>query len=275
MMLIVSYATVDMTLPRKRKLPSSLCRYLLPMLFVVLPPVAHAEGQDAATYDKCLALARKDPSEGFETGSVWRDHGGGLPARHCVAVALIGLKEYVEAAHRLEKIAAEMVRESDALRAGVLAQAAEAWSEAGQSENAEAALTAALKLAPRNPDYLVNRAVTYAQRKNYHAAVDDLNKALTAGPRADALAYRASAWRFLGDLKQARFDAEKAVQSDPTLAEAWLELGNIKRLSDDATGARQDWLHVIALSPDSAAADAARDNIETLDVHVEGGTPSR
>ncbi|MGB8843878.1 MAG: tetratricopeptide repeat protein [Aliidongia sp.] len=248
---------------------------LLPTIILAAPLTARAEGQDAATYDKCLALARKQPSEGFETGSIWRDHGGGLPAQHCVALALIGLKEYVEAAHRLEKIAAEMVRESDSLRASVLAQAAEAWSEAGQAENAEAALTAALKLAPRNQDYLVNRAVSYAQRQNYHAAIDDLNKALTAGPRADALAYRASAWRLLGDLKQARFDAEKAVQSDPNLAEAWLELGNIKRLSDDSAGARQNWLKVIELAPDSTAADAARDNIETLDVRVEGGSAAR
>ena len=251
-------------------LSTTLRRSLLLTLMLVLPGGARAEGQDAATYDKCLALARKDPAEGFETGSSWRDHGGGLPAEHCVAVALIGLKEYPEAAHRLEKLASEMVRESDALRADVLSQAAEAWSEAGQPGNAEAALTDALKLAPRNPNYLINRAVTYAQRKNYHAAVDDLNKALAAGgPRADALAYRASAWRYLGDLKQARLDADKSVQSDPGLVAGWLELGNIKRLTGDLAGARQGWLKVIELAPDSAAADDARDNIETLDVHVE------
>jgi len=252
--------------------PASRCIPLLVLALVqALPLAARAEGEDAATYEKCLALARKDPSEGFETGSSWRDHGGGLPAEHCVAVALIGLKEYVEAAHRLEKLASGMVRESDGLRAGALAQAAEAWTEAGRPDNAEAALTEALKLAPHNPDYLVNRAVTYAQRQNYHAAVEDLNKALAAGgPRADALAYRAAAWRFLGDLTQARVDAEKAIQNDPNLAEAWLELGNVKRLAGDDAGARQGWLKVIALAPVSAAADAARDNIETLDVHIEG-----
>jgi tetratricopeptide (TPR) repeat protein len=248
-----------------------LCRLPLVLIGLTLTAAAWGQAQDAATYDKCLALARKDPSEGFETGSSWRDHGGGLPAEHCVALALIGLKEYVEAAHRLEKLASEMVRESDSLRAQVLGQAAEAWSEAGQPQNAEAALTDALKLAPRNSDLLVNRAVAYAQRQNYHAAVEDLNKALAAGgPRADALAYRASAWRYLGDLKQARLDADKAVQSDPRLPDAWLELGNIKRLTGEAAGARQSWLKVIELAPDSAAADAARDNIETLDVHVEG-----
>lgn len=266
----------DAALPRNEDLPrlpsSSLRSALLLSLALALPLTARAQVDDSsAAYEKCLALARKDPSNGFETGSAWRDQGGGLPAQHCVAVALMGLKEYVEAANRLEKLASEMVRESDSLRAGVLAQAAEAWSEAGQSDNAESAMTEALKLAPRNADYLVNRAVIYAQRQNYHAAVEDLNKALAiGGPRADALAYRAAAWRYLGDLKQARLDAEKAVQNDPNLAEGWLELGNIKRLAGDTNGARQGWMKVIALAPDSPAADDARDNIETLDVHVEG-----
>lgn len=256
------------------RLPVS-CRRLALLILVALPVAAHAEG-DAATYEQCLALARKDPASGFETGSSWRDHGGGLPAEHCVAVALFGLKEYGEAAQRLEKIAGRMARESDALRADVLAEAAEAWSEAGRPENAEGALTAALKLSPRNVDYMVNRAVAHAQRKNYKGAVEDLNSALaTGGPRADALAYRASAWRFLGDLKQARADAERSVQTDPKLVEGWLELANVKRLTGDTAGARKDWLKVIELAPQSAAADAARDNIETLDVHVEGAPPAK
>ncbi len=251
-------------------MPSCLRQSLLLLAVLLLPGVARAEGQDAATYDKCLAQARKDPSEGFETGSSWRDHGGGLPAEHCVAIALIGLKEYLEAANRLEKLAAEMVRESDTLRAEVLSQAAEAWSEAGQPKNAEGALTEAIKLAPHNAGYLVNRAVTYAQRQNYQAAVDDLNKALAlGGPRGDALAYRAAAWRYLGDLKQARLDAEAAVKTEPGLVEGWLELGNVKRLAQDDAGARKAWLKVIELAPDSPAADDARDNIATLDVHID------
>ena len=251
-------------------------RRLALLILIALPAAARAESQDAATYEQCLAVARKDPANGFETGSSWRDHGGGLPAEHCVAVALVGLKEYGEAATRLEKIAGRMARESDALRADVLAEAAEAWSEAGRPDNAEGALTEALKLAPRNVDYMVNRAVAHAQRKNYKGAVEDLNKALaTGGPRADALAYRASAWRFLGDLKQARADAERAVQTDPKLVEGWLELANVKRLAGDTAGARKDWLKVIELAPASAAADAARDNIETLDVHVEGAPPPK
>jgi tetratricopeptide (TPR) repeat protein len=245
----------------------SLCAIL-----VAAPASAQLEGQDAATYQKCLDLARANPSEGFETASSWRDHGGGLPAEHCVAIALVGLKDYAEAARRLEKIANEMtLRESTGLRADVLSQAAEAWLEGGSPDGAVAALNAAIELAPKNPDYFVSRAVAYAQRKNYKGAIQDLNRALAiGGPRGDALAYRASAYRHLGDLKQARADADKAVQMDPKLPDAWLERANIKRLTGDDAGARRDWLTVLDLAPDSAAADAARENLETLDVHVEG-----
>ncbi len=244
------------------------------LAFTVQPAWAQFEGQSAATYQKCLDLARAKPGDGFEAASTWRDHGGGLPAEHCVAIALIGLKEYAEAGRRLEKIANEMtLRESEELRADVLSQASEAWLEGGSVDSAVKAIDAAIKLAPSNPDYFVSRAVAQAQGKNYKAAIQDLNRALVlGGPRGDALAYRAAAYRFLGDLKQARADADKAVQIDPRLPDAWLERANIKRLTGDDAGARQDWLNVINLAPTSAAADAARDNLATLDVHVEGGS---
>ena len=68
---------------------------------------------------------------------------------------------------------------------------------------------------------------------------------------------------------QARPDADASVKLDPSLIAGWLELGNIKRLAQDDAGARKAWLKVIELSPDSPAADDARDNIATLDVHIE------
>ena len=126
---------------------------LLAALAATPAALAQFDGQDAATYQKCLDLARTNPPEGFETGSSWHDHGGGLPAEHCVAIALVGLKEYAEAGRRLEKIANEMtVRESNTLRADVLGQAAEAWLEGGSPDGAITALNAAIELAPHNPD---------------------------------------------------------------------------------------------------------------------------
>jgi hypothetical protein len=52
------------------------------------------------------------------------------------------------------------------------------------------------------------------------------------------LIYRATAWRFLNDLKKARADADAALKLAPDNPEALLERGIIRRLAKDNTGAR-------------------------------------
>jgi tetratricopeptide (TPR) repeat protein len=235
---------------------------------------ADFEGQSSAAYTECLALARKSPEDALESAGRWQAHGGGLPAEHCAALALIGLDQYGEAARKLEDLSNRMGREGPEMRAEALGQAAEAWIDDRAPEEAIRVLGLALKLMPDEPDYLVSRAVARAQLADYRKAVEDLDRAIAVGgPRADALAYRASAWRYIGDRQQARADADKAVQLDPRFAPAWLERGNIKRIGGDVNGARQDWLEVLRLSPDGEAADDARANIEKLDVKVNAALP--
>jgi tetratricopeptide (TPR) repeat protein len=247
---------------------------LLGLALIAGHAVAATDADDAKTYADCMATARSNPDQGFEDGSEWRDHGGGFPAEHCVAIALIGLKQYGEAAGRLESLATNMVKETASLRAEVLAQAAEAWSEGGEPIKAEADLTEAIRIDPGNYDLLVSRSTIRAARQDYRGAIEDLNKVVGAGAAgADVFAYRAAAYRLLGSLPNALADAERAVQAGPTLPEAFLERANVRRLSGDASGARQDWLKVVSLSPDSAAADAARQNLETLDVRKDVAPP--
>ncbi|MCZ6453449.1 MAG: hypothetical protein O6909_04325, partial [Alphaproteobacteria bacterium] len=62
----------------------------------------------AQAYQGCMALARAKPAEGFEAAIAWRDEGGGPPARHCTAIALVGLGQLDEAAQRLEDLAQNM-----------------------------------------------------------------------------------------------------------------------------------------------------------------------
>ena len=83
---------------------------------------------------------------------------------------------------------------------------------------------------------------------------------------ATALAYRAAAQRYLGDTDEALVDAESAVRSDPTHLGALLERGNLYRMKKRLADARKDWLKILEVDPDSAAADSARLNIEHLDV---------
>lgn len=263
----------------RRPLPVALCLLLL----ATAPAMAASPGKtktapaapdksvgemidDAAQYKHCIALARQKPSEGWEESLAWSSLGGGEPARHCGAIALIGLRQFEEAANRLEDLARTSHR-SPHLRAGLLAQAGQAWLLAGNNERAYAAQTAGLKLVPGAPDLLVDRAEALAVAKNYRDALADLDQALAAAPnRVDALTFRATARRYLNDLKGAADDIAKALAVDPLHQDAWLESGILKRLAGDDAGARQAWMKVLDLAPESAAADSARQNIARLDV---------
>jgi tetratricopeptide (TPR) repeat protein len=230
-------------------------------------PAGPGEGIDnALQYKHCIALARQKPEEGWEEALAWSSLGGGEPARHCGAVALIGLRQFEEGAKRLEDLAA--TSHSDVkLRAGMLAQAGQAWLLAKNPERANAAQTAALKLVPDAPDLLVDRSQSLAEAKNYKDAVADLNQALKLAPdRVDALTFRAAAERFLDDRSGAETDIARALKLDPLYQDAWLENGILKRLDGNEAEARQAWLKVLEIAPSSVAADLARRNIELLDV---------
>jgi len=224
-------------------------------------------------YADCMTLARRAPSDGYESAMAWEQKGGDGPARHCVAVALIGLGRNREAAQQLEKLGADMSKDRPDLAAELYGQAGQAWTMANDLQHALSAETAGLQLAADDVDLLVDRAVTQAALNDYRKAVEDLDKAQGIAPdRADILAYRASAWRFLDDLAKARTDADAALKIDPKNAYALLERGNIRRLTNDQEGARQDWMQVVALAGGTPAGDAATVNLKRLD--VAPGTPA-
>ena len=45
----------------------------------------------------------------------------------------------------------------------------------------------------------------------------------------------------------------------------------MRRLRNDPKAARADWIQVLRMAPDGPAGDAARANLEKLDVKVEPG----
>ena len=228
----------------------------------------------ARTYDLCLDLARVRPDKGIELAGKWIALGGGDPAKHCQAIALVGLKAYGEAASRLETLAAQSRAEAG-IRAGMLAQAGQAWLLKGEPTRAYAAVTAALGIVPlktsQHAALLVDRAVTLAEGEKYQDAITDLNAALEIeSENADALAFRASAHRHMDAIDAALIDAEHAVKVDSKNVTALLERGAIYRAKNRLAEARQDWIKVVELAPDSDAANAARDSIERLDFKPDG-----
>jgi tetratricopeptide (TPR) repeat protein len=221
-------------------------------------------------YDACVKDALNKPSLGFERAIAWRDEGGGSPARHCVAVALYALGDYAEAAKRLEELAQEAAPLTKALRRALLGQAGEAWMAENDYARAKAVFDAALRLAPDDVDLLLQRSLALAWAENYFEALDDLNRIIELEPdHADALAFRATAYRYVGSLELAADDVERALKVVPDHLGALLERGILVQLKGDATSARADWMKVIGLAPESPAADAARGNLERLDVRTE------
>lgn len=240
------------------------------LLVALLPVPAFGAEAENREYENCMRLARTDPGQGFEVALAWQDLGGGHAAQHCVAVALIGLNQFVQAAERLEALAAAILPASDAHRAAILGQAGTAWFRAEHYDRAFAAQSAALKLTPDDPELLVDRAMTLAGAKNYWEAIDDLNRVIEDNPnRYDALILRASAYRFVDALPLAREDAEAAYRLAPDRPDVLLEYGIQLRLGGDPDGARQAWLRLIHLHEGTPASDSARRNLELLDVKAD------
>src|SRR5256885_17081911 len=81
----------------------------------------------ANSYESCVAVIDRNPTEAFDTALAWRDRGGGLPAEHCAALALIALDEAGEAASRLGTLASRNDAGNVSERAKLLTEAGNAW----------------------------------------------------------------------------------------------------------------------------------------------------
>ena len=237
-----------------------------PALAVDQPPASASDIQGLQEYRTCLILAKTKPDDGWEEALAWQSLGGGEAARHCAAVALIGLGHFEEAGERLEGLAKSSVRE-DATRAEMFAQAGQAWLMAGNVPRADAAQRAALQLAPGTPDLLLDHAVTLAQVHQYKEVVDEMSDLLRRQPnRIEALTLRGSAYRYLDNLPAAETDLARALELDPGYPDALVERGRLRRIKGDDDGARQDWMLVVKTVPSGTVLEEAQRNLELLDV---------
>lgn len=254
----------------KRSDPATLCAVALLAALAALPEAA-AQDVDR-DYAACMRRARVNPMQAFESAQIWEGQGGGHPARHCEAVALIGLGHFPDAAVRLQALAADLPANAPpAQRAELLAQAGQAWMQADRPEAAEKAQTAALDLLADQPraavETRIDRAMLRALTGRYAQAVEDLEAALAADPQnVSALALRGSGLRQLGRTAEAMADLDRALRLDSTNPEALLERGILKRQAGDLAGARADWLRLIERHEGTPAADAAQRNLEGMDV---------
>jgi tetratricopeptide (TPR) repeat protein len=234
-------------------------------------------------YAACLAEASRRPADGFDLAGRWKDEGGGLPARHCAAVALINLGQPAEAGARLAELARASGNADAELRAALFAQSGNAWLLAEVPMQAADMFTHALGLSPGDGQILTDRARAFILLGKWTEAGKDLENAIAVMPQlADPYVVRAGLRRKAGDMSGAREDIALALSREPNNARALLERGVQRHGAGDIEGARADWLALIANAaetkkyaeddlPESETLATARRYLEALD--VEGAAP--
>jgi len=240
-------------------------------LSLAAPALAQSPATDPGRrYSACMAQARAEPVKALNAAQEWFREGGGMAARHCVAIALYGAGQFVEAGTQLEQLGREMTGQSAQLRAEVFAQAGQAYQAARLGEKALSMQNASILLDPRNADIWVDRSITFAAVSAWREAASDLSRALELSPsRPDVLVLRAAAWRNSGDSAKALADAEAALRIEKDYPDALLERGLARRLRNDRAGSDADLKRVIALAgEDSDLGQRAKEA-------MRGATPTK
>jgi len=241
----------------------------VPLVALLLAGPAAAD-TERDKYHACISQTQRAPEEAFEAALAWRDDGGGFAARHCVAIALVALKRYSQAAVKLETLALDMKAAGPEQQTAMLSQAGNAWMLAGDFRRAYAVFTTALEFAKEDVDLLIDRARASAEMGDMRAAFDDLDRAVALDPvRDDALALRAAARRRNGDYDRALEDAEMALAINGANPEALLERGALRRRAGDKAGARADWLRVATEHTNTPVGDEAQARLEELDLNPQ------
>ncbi len=234
--------------------------------------VAAAPAGDTQRYSACISQVKAAPEAALERATGWRADGGGVPAMHCQALALIELGNPARAAGVLDAAAQALGPEPKAkgFAGDIWAQAGNAWLLAGDSGRAIARLTTALGLLPESGEgrvnALVDRARAFADQTGWEQVIADLNRAAELAPsNADVFLLRATAKRRSGDLGGARSDIEMAGSLAPDNVDVLVERGISRAQSQALDGALADWRKVVERAPGSDQAKVAQGYLSQLE----------
>lgn len=256
-------------------------KYLISATLLVLIAGGAAAQDESARYNACIALTETDPDTAFDRAIAWRDDGGGMPARHCAALALDKLRLHEEAATRLEELAISAGSATADLRTQILAQASRAWLNADMAERALSPLDRAVDLGERagvpiTTQFMVrlDRAALYTVLQQDEKAMEDaqfvlLQPVIPVRQRIEALYIRASIFHGRGEHQSVVNDASAAIDwggTEPGLylirAEAYAGIGYPEL-------ARKDLLTFLEREPDGKRSDTARLMLEKLEAFIQ------
>lgn len=231
------------------------------------PP--RAPGAPSEAYEMCVSLASKNPESAREKAARWEAIGGGSEARHCGAIALIGLGAEQQAAEVLTRLGAE-ARDLEADdRAAALELAAELWLRLDKPQLARESYQRVIELRGGDQERwraaVLGRARAAEAMDDIDAVFDDLQTVIEAIPEdAEALSLRAALYRRQGLYDRALKDAEAAVAAADGMALAWFEKGAAERSLGRLDAARDSWIQASLLDFEGPVGEMAQLNLQRM-----------
>lgn len=206
-------------------------------ILLVLSPTA------PRSYEACTELVSEAPEAGLDYAEAWQAEGGGRPARHCLAVALLNTDHPGSAGAILAGLGDEESEEDPGVAARLYLQAAEAFITAGKREETFVALKHAYEAAPDTPEVHMSAAMIYATAEEWEGVILTLDALERyAALSSDGLALRGRAKFKLERYAEAAKDAAAALKLDAYLVDAVVLRGDLLnqgvKLPDDPFAAQ-------------------------------------
>ena len=228
-------------------------------------PVGSAD-TEADRYRLCLAAAGSEPAATIAEATKWLGAGGGVPARHCLALAYLADKQFGPATRALDAAARAAEAAHDPHVAELWGQAGNAALLGGKAADAVGFFTTGLAAALHDPAaraaLSLDRARALVELNRLGEARIDLDATTQLDPQAPlGWLLRATLARRQGDLKTAEASLLEATRRTPEDAPEYpdvtLEAGNIAAAQGKLALARQAWAAAAASAPGTPAAIAA------------------
>lgn len=239
-------------------------RLAIALMLVSAPAAAQLDSTlDSTRYEGCVNAVKADPAKAEQYAVEWQALGGGLPAKHCQALAQLERGYHAAAAATLSSAASMAEVQKSPMASDLWGQAGNAALLAGDAKGAvghfNSAIVAAGEFSPRRTaSLLVDRARAQVELKSEPLARADLIRAMELDPQepiaftlASALARRAN------DMALASRYIARASELAPSDPDVMLEQANVAAANGDMEGARQLWGLIQKAAPSSDAAKIA------------------
>ena len=231
-------------------------------LLLAAAAAAPADSGDAQRYRSCIETAGREPAVAIPEATKWIGAGGGVPARHCLALAYLASRDYPAATQALDAAARAAEAQHDPHVAELWGQAGNSAFMAGKFDAAAGYFTTGITAVGNDSrghgELLIDRARALVELKRFDEAKADLNDATRLEPDSPfGWLLRATLARRQGDLPGAEASLLQATKRAPDDPDVQLEAGNIAAAKGEQDLARQAWTAAAAAAPESPTAAAA------------------